>query len=172
MANQELIELLFSKDTGAYDRWCKNHPNAEKDFSEADLERADLSGVDFTRANLRKARLKNADLLGANLQQACLEGADLEGASLLEALLCSANLDSANLTEAQLLGASLDEASLRGANLANVRNLARASLFDVTWEGVQGINKTTREIIELAQRLTQAAKKADAEELERKNTPR
>jgi uncharacterized protein YjbI with pentapeptide repeats len=71
---------------------------------DCDLSQAVLTGVNLTNADLERANLTGADLTGANLV-----GADLE----------KANLGTANLSDANLLGADLEKANLMGANLTN-----------------------------------------------------
>jgi len=101
---------------------------------QANLEKADLSGLDLHEANLRAANLHGAHLSAANLQGAHLLGANLEGAALLDA-----NLPGAHLVSANLQGADLRLANLQGANLtlADLRRacLVWANLRDANLEG-------------------------------------
>ena len=116
------------------------------DLTEADLSRANLSGVmlnqailsgiDLSGANLNGAKLIEADLSGANLNgaklrgtdlsEAILRGTDLIGAILNEAILSRANLRGAKLIGAKLIGANLyttnylQECNLSGANLSGI----------------------------------------------------
>ena len=92
----------------------------EADFSNADLEGADLveanlEGKYFKGADLRRANLRGAILWEANLQGANLRGAYLEGADLRQADLSDANLEGANLRYADLRGANLEGANLERA---------------------------------------------------------
>src|SRR5258708_28513075 len=126
MANQEHLELL-KQGTAVWNAWREQHPEIQPDLYEADLSRADLSGVNLYRADLREAdffgaNLSGADLFEANLTQAFLsiarlKGADLGGANLYEARLKGADLSGADLSGANLFGADLSYANLTGANL-------------------------------------------------------
>jgi hypothetical protein len=75
----------------------------ERDFSDAKLDRVDLS----------QANLSGADLSGAYLYGANLEGADLSHTTLITATFFRANLDNANLS-----GANMEKALLVGATLS------------------------------------------------------
>jgi hypothetical protein len=90
-------------------------------FFGADLTRADLSGANLTHANLSGANLTTANLTHANLTGAYLIEADLTGTDLTSANLTRANLTRANLTRARFPRADLTSARLAGANLARAR---------------------------------------------------
>lgn len=75
-------------------------------FTNALLDRADLSYADFGRADLSGASLREADLGAIDLRSGTLAGADLT----------RANLAAADLFEASLAGATLFETRLDGAN--------------------------------------------------------
>lgn len=96
---------------------------------QADLSGADLQGADLTRCQLGGADLRNADLRGATLAGAYLYKADLRGADLRGANF-SLKLKGAELARTQLNGArfdistvlpfSTDEALRRGMVMADV----------------------------------------------------
>ena len=75
----------------------------ERDFSDAKLDRVDLS----------QANLSGADLSGAYLYGANLEGADLSQTTLVATTFFRANLNNANLS-----GANMEKALLVGATLS------------------------------------------------------
>ena len=93
-----------------------------RDFSEHNLNEADLRG-----ANLRQALLRKEDLRGANFRQALLSGEDLHGANLSQTDLRGAYLRGANLYGADLSKADLGQANLSQANLGEA-NLSQANL--------------------------------------------
>jgi uncharacterized protein YjbI with pentapeptide repeats len=96
---------------------------SEADFSEAQLQRANISGgAQLQRASFLVASLQGADLSGAKLQfadfsSAALQGATLQYASLEGAVLRDADLEGADLQSARLQGADLAGAKLRAADL-------------------------------------------------------
>jgi uncharacterized protein YjbI with pentapeptide repeats len=75
----------------------------------------DLRGKDFTDANLEWADLTEADLSDARLCRANLHGAYLTGAQLIGANLTDARLDDSYLLATNFGSAVLDRASLVGA---------------------------------------------------------
>jgi len=87
------------------------------DFSDANLNRANLSFAWAERARFDHAQLRGASLFGAQLQGASLNHARLKGASLKLAELQGASLASAQLQGAQLYGAELQGAQFLYANL-------------------------------------------------------
>lgn len=118
-----------------------------KDLSHLDLPGIELSGEnfgsgDFSQSNMEKAQLigtilSAARLLGTRLKSAVLCHADLSGANLRKANLSkadfrNADLSNANLQDANLVGANLSGANLKGANLQNA-NLAEAVLENVNF---------------------------------------
>jgi uncharacterized protein YjbI with pentapeptide repeats len=119
------------------------------DFSDAILNRADLSyawgeKVHFNNSQLQGAALEDAQLKGASLQDAQLQGAALMDAQLQGATLDNARLQGASLERSQLEGASLmgaqlkcaslDHAVLHGASLERAQ-LQGASLVDAELHG-------------------------------------
>lgn len=108
-------------------------------ITEANLEKADLSGVNLKRANLVRSNLRDACLNGTNLNRAVLleanlERAGLSGANLQEAELSKARLQTANLTRANLERTNLLKANLNGAILEETK-LTRGSLKGATLTG-------------------------------------
>jgi len=108
------------------------------DLSGADLRWANLSGANLHRANLHRANLRGANLSGANLRRADLRWANLSGADLRWANLSGANLSGADLSEADLSGANLSGADLRwanlsGADLSHTRLPAPTAVLSANW---------------------------------------
>lgn len=108
------------------------------DFSETDLERAQLSHLDFsnsnfTRANLKFANLSNSNLHGTNLVETDFSGADLFNSSLGLVQASKANFKAANLKSSNFLYVDFSEADFTRANLTNSFflqvNLTGASLI-------------------------------------------
>jgi uncharacterized protein YjbI with pentapeptide repeats len=108
----------------------------QADFSELDLENADLIDARLRSAILSKTILKGADLmladfrgatlLQANLQNANLLGTQFQQANLQAAVLTGATgLQSAQLARANLFGAVLPETILPIEGLRNVGQMAR-----------------------------------------------
>ncbi|MEN9202046.1 MAG: pentapeptide repeat-containing protein [Thermostichus sp. DG02_2_bins_29] len=90
----------------------------ERDFSYADLEKADLQearlgGVHLLQANLRGSQLRRCNFNGAKLQQTDFRKADLQ-----QAKLSGADLQGADLRGADLRGVKVSGTSLRGAQLS------------------------------------------------------
>jgi hypothetical protein len=110
----------------------RRYNNGERNFCEANLRGADLSGAYLYEACLGGAYLYEANLGGAYLSRANLNRANISGANLYEACLGGANLSGANLGRADLRGANLNRANLRGANLSGAclggANLSGANL--------------------------------------------
>lgn len=88
---------------------------ADAKLMRANFERADLSSANFGRANLKQACFRKAALGGCYFNYANLEGADLRGADLSHALLTNANLRGANLCGAILTGAKISDDQLDAA---------------------------------------------------------
>ncbi|HWA78465.1 MAG TPA: toll/interleukin-1 receptor domain-containing protein [Polyangiaceae bacterium] len=105
-----------------------------RDFSGADLRRADLCGANLCLTNFRRANLRRARLVGANLSEASLRDANLGGADLGSANLSAADLSTANLSGADLSNANLSSADLSSANL-NSTDLRGANLRGANLRG-------------------------------------
>ena len=154
MADAEQLALLLSnKDVlsggDAWNKWRKDNPSVQVDLSEANLFKANLTGVLLYEANLREANLLEANLIGASLDGADLSGAFLKEAKLIEtdfrgATLTGACLDEANLYEADFSDATLTEASFIKAELTyanftratlNKANFDKATMEDTILEG-------------------------------------
>lgn len=107
---------------------------AEVDFTDANLKRADLSGlrlpyVSFKRANLFGVKAKGAYLFNADFTDAKLCCANLQNAYLVEADLKRTQLGHAELRNAELRNASVFGANFKGALLEGA---------DVSWTGLYG----------------------------------
>ncbi|AUX27550.1 hypothetical protein SOCEGT47_081440 [Sorangium cellulosum] len=89
----------------------------EADFSDADMERANLRGTALTDARLDRANLRGADLSGCDASGASLERAVLKGGLLIRTDLENASLQGANLMDALASKARLAGADFTGANL-------------------------------------------------------
>ena len=117
---------------------------AGHDLTEADLQKADLSGShfsegwleaeeihtkhhladalygsDFSRANLNFANLSRVNFAGCTFTGATFRGAILDGADLTRAWLYGADFTDASLVGVLLHGTNLTKACLHGAQLRN-----------------------------------------------------
>lgn len=99
----------------------------ESDLSAGDLEEANLSRANLVGANLTGANLQRVDLREAGLVWANLNRARLGEANLSRAYLQVADLSEANLVDADLSQADLQAADLSKAHLGNA-NLSGANL--------------------------------------------
>jgi uncharacterized protein YjbI with pentapeptide repeats len=130
-----IIDLLITLD------------GAGQDYSGYNMSRAYLGGADFTDANLQSADLEDAlmspaNFTNANLSGANLRDAELRGAVFLNANLTDANLRNANLSGADLFGAIVSQAQLNRADLECTRlpdgSIARESYCEnyspLPWE--------------------------------------
>jgi uncharacterized protein YjbI with pentapeptide repeats len=152
MANDDHITQLM-KGVTAWNAWRSENPTilpdlddaylylccgylGEVNLSEANLNRAHLSGMNLSKANLYRANLNGADLIEATLERAVLVDANLSGANLYRANLRDAALVGANLSGAGLSDANLDRANLSHANLSGA-DLFKASL---DWAHLAGAN--------------------------------
>ncbi|MDY7013138.1 MAG: pentapeptide repeat-containing protein, partial [Cyanobacteriota bacterium] len=99
-------------------------------LSQANLNRANLSGADLRRANLRWVDLSGANLRWADLSETKLSGANLIGADLSHANLVNSSLVHADLTQARLMNVEWGGADLTGATLtgAKLHGVARYGL--------------------------------------------
>jgi superfamily I DNA and RNA helicase len=109
-----------------------------RNFRNAHLEKANLSGIclncaNLIGANLGKANLEKTQLVAVKLIVANLSRANLSFADLRQAKLMGANLQKANLSYANLTGADLSNADLKGAKLIGT-NLINANLTGVNWQ--------------------------------------
>jgi hypothetical protein len=92
----------------------------ERDFSYADLHKADLRGANLNEANLECANVNFANLRYANLSWTNLKGANLSYSDLTGINLRHADLTGATLRYANLYGAALCDANLTNADLHGV----------------------------------------------------
>jgi uncharacterized protein YjbI with pentapeptide repeats len=107
--------------------------------------------ADFSEKNLEIAELVDARLSGALLNKAILEGADLTLADFRDASLVQADLEGATLLATQFQQANLQAADLRGANGLLSPQLAGTNLFSATLpesisplEGLKLVRQTAR----------------------------
>ncbi len=131
---QTLIEELPNKTL--LGRNCNS-----MNFTNANLNQAQLMHATFNYATLNKTQLSHANLEDATLSFADLRHANLTEANLEYAVLVKASLENADLTGAILIKATLDNAVLRNANFSDA-NLTDASLKDADLNGVI-FNKNT-----------------------------
>lgn len=87
------------------------------DFSDADMERANLRGTVFTGARFDRANLRGADLSECDASRASLERTDIRGGLLIRTKLEDASLLGANLMDALASKARIPGADFTGANL-------------------------------------------------------
>jgi len=102
------------------------YPLLNADLSKADLSGLDFRGWDLTGANLSGTDLRQTQLAGvilrqANLQRADLRGCDLSQADLQGSRLHQADLRGANLQAANLHLAECVQTDMRAVNLIKAR---------------------------------------------------
>ncbi|HAA30081.1 MAG TPA: pentapeptide repeat-containing protein [Cyanobacteria bacterium UBA8553] len=95
------------------DELLRLYTAGSRNFANANLRCAVLSGL-----NLSQSNLSNIKLNWANLNEINLSGADLSSADLSDASVSGANLSQTNLHRTLLIRANLSEANLKGANLS------------------------------------------------------
>ncbi len=129
MGKNILTKELLLKSVEEWNAAREAHPDFEPDFrgldfTDENLNLADLSdgyfdGVNFTNTALVGANLSWAELSRSNFFEAYMIGADLSDAVLTEVNLSEANLGYATLCGADLSGADINDANLRDADLSN-----------------------------------------------------
>lgn len=134
------------RDIGGAEGLLAAYQKGERNFTEVDLENADLStanlveinlkGANLKRANLVRVDLQCADLSEANLSNANLEEAKLDAANLKDAILIEANLNYAYMARAELIEANLQQAKLENADLT-AANLQKCVLDKANCSGVR-----------------------------------
>lgn len=95
-----VIHLITKKMTGQ--EFKDLYAAGERDFQDASLNWANLSGADLRDANLSGANLSDASLSDADLSGADLSDANLSGASLWKCNLCWATIDPGALSAKQI----------------------------------------------------------------------
>jgi uncharacterized protein YjbI with pentapeptide repeats len=121
MADSKALETLKQ----SVQLWNENWNSLNRDLSEADLRRQNLTGGRFEATNLARANLEGCDLSKAHLERADLSGAAFgkpdSGTNLYKAQLREANLRDCDLSGVrgglrpqQLAGADLTGATLPG----------------------------------------------------------
>ena len=145
---KRFIDLSYedlNRILAAHAQWLETGGKAghRANFSQVNLQGANLATANLSRANLAGADLRWVNSFGAELQGADLQGADLREAYLEEANLQEAIVKGANLGEAYLVGANLRGADLTQANLQQINlrmadlteaNLGRANLQNANLE--------------------------------------
>lgn len=106
----------------------------QAELNGADLRRADLRGVRLVQVEMYGADLRDADFRGADLGQARFSGADLSGAQFNVADLGQVDFNGAILRHADLRGANLTQAGFKGADLKGA-DLRGANLTQADFEG-------------------------------------
>ncbi|MEH2214425.1 pentapeptide repeat-containing protein [Nostoc sp.] len=106
----------------------------ERNFTQVNLENADLSQANLTGINLEKANLKSANFSNTNLSEANLIEADLRGANLTQTNLRCAHLNGSDLRHAVIKEVDLYRANLSWANLSE-QDLKGANLARVDFQG-------------------------------------
>ena len=96
---------------------------SKPDFSEADLENANLNGagldgVDFSGANLEEVRLNRAEMRATIFANANLRRAKMRNASLQGALFIGSDVSDADFSESDLTGASFQDADVEDAEFS------------------------------------------------------
>ncbi|MCC5900263.1 MAG: pentapeptide repeat-containing protein, partial [Phormidium sp. BM_Day4_Bin.17] len=139
-ASQEKAETdksqSLAEDVASPEAFWQQYQQGVRQFAGVNLPQVDFSqrreyldGTDFSQANLQEA-----NLMGLNLGEATLKEANLDGAQLDYGNLSRAQLQNASLVGAHLRGANLRRADLRGANLENA-DLSYADVTDANFEG-------------------------------------
>ncbi len=130
--------MIFSDpDEAIPDIDCTTAPASGVNWSNCDLQGADLSAVDLSKSHIRNANLSSAvffranlqgvDLAYSNLGLSNLRLADMRGASLV-----GSNFRNSDMRGADLAGADLSYANLEGAQMVGV-NLEGARLDKTIW---------------------------------------
>ena len=91
----------------------------EASFANANLERANLSGMLAIRTDFSGALMKNCKLVRANLKQANFTGANLEGADLSGADMTATDLSNAVLAGVDMTTATLHQTIMNNAMTDN-----------------------------------------------------
>src|SRR5487761_1945948 len=102
MQTQELLAHYAAGQRDFHEASLVNAALSGERLSGIDLRFAALNEVDFTDAELWGADLRHARLDGADLRGADLRRADLRGARLCGAMLCGTNLEGAILDSADV----------------------------------------------------------------------
>ncbi len=118
-------------------RECSAPAGPGVNWTNCQLDGAQLDGADLTGATLYSARLsgsslREARLTGGNLAFVGFGVSDLSGADLRAVTLVGADLRQANLSGARLEGADLSYADLTGAQLSGA-NLHNVKLDNSIW---------------------------------------
>lgn len=135
-----LTEVDFQRIDREAKEKGNTHVFTDLDFSGANFQNSNLSGLNFFRSNFTGAYLGNADLhqinlAGSDLVRVNASGADISQANLAETNWESAYLKDINLSESLLMSANFEDANLQGAKLNNA-NLKETQWMDANLFGV------------------------------------
>ena len=157
MANQQHLDIIF-KGVQNWNAWREANPDEWLDFSDATLEKLDLTGINLRRTFIEDlsdgfyigVNLININLTNANLTNAVLTGADLTGANLSGANLCYADLEGANLSNTDFSNADLTGANLGGAEMVNT-NFSNTNLCETifSWVNLKSVNLTGAKLLKV-----------------------
>jgi uncharacterized protein YjbI with pentapeptide repeats len=158
MANKAHFSMIYVEGVKVWNQWRRENPEIEPDLSgavfrgdylgtsypedltEANLSKANLSGVDFWAAHLAGADFRGANLHRADLSGTLLEGADFRGANLHEASLRRINYHAySSMRKVSLRGADLRGANLRGVDLTEA-HLGDTIFGDTNITAASGLN--------------------------------
>lgn len=145
--------------------WADYSLKNRRDFTDWDLQEAELGDVNLAHSNFEGSALAGADFIGANLSgcnftkadlsdiwgsEADFSGAILTQANLEGADLTSADFSNSDLTGANLARANLGKANFQGAKIANVDlsvvDLSETDTSAINLEGTKLEDYTVRNI--------------------------
>ena len=146
----EVIESLdMLREFGwLYDGSLEGGDLREVNFSEMNLEGAQLMGVNFSGSELqgavfREANLENSAIYGANLSGASFQGAHLVNADIVESDVRGARFVGANLSGTELVYSNFEEANFNEADLSGA-NLEQSNL---RWSIIDGTRFSVETIL-------------------------
>jgi uncharacterized protein YjbI with pentapeptide repeats len=144
MASRKHLDIL-NRGVKAWNKWRKDYPDIQPNLSRAKLIDLELSGMDFSNTNLENADLRYSELLDTKFTNAMLAGARLEHTNFARAELKSANLTRANLYRSNLGLANFERAILKSAYASKAdflstwlvyANLTKVALIGARFESV------------------------------------
>jgi len=107
-------------------------------FSESQLQAADLSTADLRHANFQSADMRGGKFSGAKFSNCSLKNAQLQPLSVAPGKVIATDMSQASLRFANLSGANLQQVNFRDADLSDA-NLTDA---DMTGADLTGANMT------------------------------
>ncbi|MEA5581921.1 pentapeptide repeat-containing protein [Nodularia harveyana UHCC-0300] len=146
-----LVNRTYASDLESQDipidgtEFWRLYEAGERDFSNCNLARINLSGktlqkINLTQANLKGANIRGVSIISGDFSAANLQDADMSKASLNNTKLSEANFDNANLHQIKFISTSLENVRLRKANLVgaylNNTNLSGANLSGANLTGL------------------------------------